>query len=136
MTQYSKLKRGVVEDVQSFSTRFMKVYNAIPDQFKPPPVATKFHYVDAFDNDLSLLLTEIRSCTLIDIMNDAIEVEVNLMAYGKMIQRMETKKNIIKEESQPYTSQSSDAKLDMMLKTMENIVEKLSFDNKPTNKEK
>jgi len=36
LTQYNSLKRDVVETVQEISTRFMKVYNAISDQVKPP----------------------------------------------------------------------------------------------------
>ena len=47
---------------------------------------------------------------------------------------METEKKKIKEESQPSTSQYSDVKLDMMLKTMEKLVEKLFLDNKPANR--
>ena len=68
-------------------------------------------------------------------MNDAIKVEVNLMASGKMKQRMETKRKKVKEESQSYTSQSPDLTLDMMLKIMEKLVEKLSLDNKPAIRE-
>lgn len=45
LTQYNSLKRDVVETVQEFSTRFMKVYNAIPDQVKPPLGAAQLHYV-------------------------------------------------------------------------------------------
>ena len=64
----------------------MKVYNAILDQVKPPLGAYQLHYVDDFDNDFSLLLRDRRYSTLTDMMNDAIEVEVNVMAFGKMKQ--------------------------------------------------
>ena len=113
----------------------MKVYNANPDQVKPLPRATQLHYVDAFDSDFAFLLRERRSATLTDMMNDSIEVEVNLMASQKMNQRTKTEKNKFKEESQPSTSQYLDVKLDMMLKNMEKLVDKLLLDNKPTNKE-
>jgi hypothetical protein len=58
----------------------MRVYNSIPTEVKPPPRAFELHYADSFDSDFTLLLRERRSTTLYDLMNDAIEVEVNLMA--------------------------------------------------------
>jgi hypothetical protein len=113
------LKRDVAETIQEFSTRFMKVYNAIPDQVKPPLGATQLHYVDAFSSEFSLLLRERRSATLTDIMNDAIEVEDNLMASGKTNIKVEAEKNKVKGKNQPSSSKSVDLKLDMMKKTIE-----------------
>ena len=43
----------------------------------------KLHYAEAFEDDFTLLLRERRSPTLVDMMNDAIEVEVNMMASKK-----------------------------------------------------
>ena len=57
----------------------------------------KFHYDEWFDDDFSLLLRERRSTTLADMMNDAIEVEVNIMACRKGKYIFETKK--VKEEA-------------------------------------
>jgi hypothetical protein len=37
LTQYNNMKRSPDETVHEFSTRFMKVYNAIPDEVNPPP---------------------------------------------------------------------------------------------------
>ena len=68
-----------METVQEFSTRFMRVCDFIPNHVKPPPWDVELHYVDAFDNDFSLTLRERRYASLVDMMNDAIEVEVNLM---------------------------------------------------------
>lgn len=54
--------------------------------------------------------------------NDAIEVEVNLMASKKVKYRFETKK--LKEEAQPSTSQPiANSKCDSMLKVMEKMME-------------
>jgi hypothetical protein len=50
--------------VKEFSTRFMKVYNSIPIEVQPPPGVVQLQYVNYFDNDFSLMLTEIRSTTL------------------------------------------------------------------------
>ena len=63
-------------------------------------------------------------------MDDAIEVEVNLIASNKTKQRNETRK-VKEEEPQASTSQSSsDAIFNMMMKTMEKLMDKLSIDDK------
>jgi hypothetical protein len=113
------LKRDVVETFQEFSTRFMKVYNAIPDQVKLPLGDAQLHYVDAFSNDFALLLRERRSSNLVDMMNDAIEVEHNLMASGKIKIKVEDDKKKFKEENHPSSSKSVDLKLDLMKKKIE-----------------
>ena len=59
---------------------FIKVYNVIPTQFKPPPGAAQLQCVEAFDSDFSLWLSKIRSVSLADMMYDVIEVEINLTA--------------------------------------------------------
>jgi hypothetical protein len=118
LTQYNQLKRGNDEIVKSFYDRFKRTYNSLPDECKPHDGMAKIHYVEGFDDDFALLLRERRSSTLVDMMNDAIEVEVNLMASRKGKYRFETKK--VKEEAQSSTSQPTiDSKLDYMLKVME-----------------
>jgi len=62
------------ESVQDFSTRFMRTYESIPVYVKPPLGATKLHYADAFDSEFTLLLREIRSTSLENMMDDSIEV--------------------------------------------------------------
>jgi hypothetical protein len=109
----------------------MRVYNSIPAEVKPPPGAAQLRYADSFDSDFSLLLRERRSNTLDDMMNDAIEVEVNLMASRKIKYNPETDMKKVQGEAQPSTSQSSDVKFDLMMKTMERFMENLSLDNKP-----
>ena len=83
----------------------MRVYNSIPTEVKPPFGAAQLRYVDSFDNDFSLLLRERRSTTLDDMMNDAIEVEVNLMASGKINHNSNTDMKKVQGEAQPSTSQ-------------------------------
>ena len=131
LEQYKNLKRLLVEIVQDFSTRFMKVYNSIPDQVNLPPGVSQLHYVDAFESEFSLLLREGRSTSLSDMMNDAIEVEVNLAGSGNIKLQIEAEKKKPKEETFPYTSQALDAKLDLMVKTMDKLVETLSLDENP-----
>jgi hypothetical protein len=85
---------------------------------------------------LTLFLRERRYATLADMMNDAIEVEANLMASGKIKIKVEAEKKKVKEENQPSSSKSADIKLDMMVKTMEKLVERLTLDNRPPPRER
>jgi hypothetical protein len=87
LTQYNNMKKAPEETVQEFSAHFMKVYNSIPAEVQPPPGAAQLRYADSFDNDFTLLLRERRSTNLDAIMSNAIEVEVNMMASGKIKQR-------------------------------------------------
>ena len=123
LTQYNQLKRGNDQVVKKFSDRFNKIYNALPVQCKPPEGMAKLHYAEGFDDDFTLLPRERRSATLADMMNDAIEVEVNLMASKKGKYIFDAK--IVKEEAQPSTSQStSDAKIDSVLRIMERMMKR------------
>ena len=74
------MKRNPAETIQDFSARFLKIYNVIPDHVKPPTGAAQLQYAEAFDGDFAYSLRERRSTSLTDMMNDAIEVEVNMMA--------------------------------------------------------
>jgi len=122
------LKRGPNETIPDFSARFLKIYESIPTNFKPPPGASQLHYSEAFEGEFVLALRERRSPTLVDMMTVAIEVEVNVMATRKS--KQDEKK--VKEKDQPSSSSSpSDLKFDIMMKTMENMMEKFFVDNKP-----
>lgn len=72
-----------------------------------------------------------RSTSLADMMNDAIEVEVNLMALGKMKQKIDSKRKKIKDEAQASSSHSSDIRFDSMMKTMDKIMERLVLGGRP-----
>ena len=83
MTQYNNLKRGPADSVQDFSTRFIRTYDDIPTDVKTPRGAAKLHYVDVFSNEFTLLLRERRYVSLTDMMDDAMEVEVNLTTSNR-----------------------------------------------------
>ena len=62
-----------------------------------------------------------------------------MMARGKMKHKIETDKRKIREEIVPSTSvatSSNDIKFEMILKEMEKILDKLTTDNRPLNREK
>ena len=58
--------------MQYFSTRFIRTYDSIPTDVKPPPGVAKLHYVDAFSSEFTLLLRERRYVSLEDMMDDVI----------------------------------------------------------------
>ena len=97
----------------------MRIYDSILEHIKPPPGAAQFHYTDAFDRYFSLTLRERRWVKLIDMMNDVIEVKVNLIASGKIKQKLDFDKKKSKEEGQPSSSYFSDAMFDTMIKVVE-----------------
>jgi len=68
-------------------------------------------------------------------MSDAIEVEVNLMALGKIKYNYDRDINKVQDEAQPSTSQSSKDRFELMIKTMEKLMERMSLDNKPNTRE-
>jgi len=105
LAQYNHLKILPVETIHEFSNRFMKVYNSIPDQVNPIPGASQLHCVDSFESEFVQLLRERKSTSLTDMMNDAIEVEVNLATLGKIKLQIEVDRNKVKEETLPSTSQ-------------------------------
>ena len=66
---------------------------------------------------------------------DALEVEANMMACEKIKLRLEVDRRKGREEIHPtsYTSSSSDGKFEMMLKTMENLMDWLTVEANPIN---
>jgi hypothetical protein len=96
----------------------------------------QLQYIDSIDNDFSLLLRERRSTTVGTMMSDTIEVEVNLMASGKIKQNFDINGKKPQGDVHHSTSRSSDEKFYLMMKTMEKMMERISMDNKPTAREK
>ena len=135
LSQYNGLKKGGFESVHEFSSRFMRVYNSILEDIKPSATAAKLHYAGAFDNDFAFSLRERKSVSLATMFTDALEVEANMMASGKMKQR-DIDRRKTREENMPSTSSSAtDIKFEMMLKTMEKLMDRLIVDNRSFNRE-
>lgn len=108
----------------------MGSYDFIPTDVKPPPGASKIYYVDAFSSEITFLLRKGRYIFLTDMMDDAIEVELNLSASKRTKQRNEITR-LKEEEPQASTSQSnSDPKFNMIMKTMERMMDTLSLGEK------
>jgi hypothetical protein len=129
------MKKELEETVQEFSACFLKVYNSISAEVKPPPGVAQLWYDDSFDNDFSLLLRETRSTSLYAIMSNTIEVEVNMMVSGKIKQRFNRGDKKPQGDVQPSSSWSLDDKFDLMMKMMEKLMERMSMGNKPVDRE-
>jgi hypothetical protein len=119
--------------VQEFSARFMKVYNSIHTEVKPPSGDAQLRYVDSFGSDFALMLRERISNTLGIMMSETTEVKVNLMASGKIKQNFDRNGKKPQGDVQPYTSQLSDENFDFMMKNMEKLMERMSMEKNPTN---
>jgi len=124
LSEYYNLRTAPNETVQNFSKRFNKLFNSIPVHLKPPEALAQMRYVEAFDSDFSLLHRERDSATLADMQNDAIKVEVNMVAAKKS----NMGKAKLKEEEKPSSSAPED-KIDSMMKTTEMLMDQLALGN-------
>jgi hypothetical protein len=84
LTEFRTLRKKNFESFLDFTQRFNKLYNKIPIEVKPSQPAAKVTFVGAFDTDFSLLLRERRSVDLTKMQDDALEIESNMMASGKL----------------------------------------------------
>ena len=68
---------------------------------------------------------------------DSLEVEANMMACGKIKQRVDVDRRKGREDTPSTSSVSSsiDIKFEMMLKTMEKLMDRLTMDNRLVNRE-
>lgn len=115
----------------------MEIYSAIPAQFKPPRGSAQLQYAEAFDGEFTLLLCERKSDSVDDMKNDVMEVEVKLTSAMRKKRdecewrREEGDQRKGKEPEQPSMSYTQETNMDVMMNTMENLMERLTVDNRP-----
>jgi ribosome-binding ATPase YchF (GTP1/OBG family) len=68
-------------------------------------------------------------------MRDTIEVEVNLMESGNIKHNLDRIVKKVQGEAHPSKSQSLNEKFDLIMKTMERLMERMSVENKPITKD-
>jgi len=78
-----------------------------------------------------LLLRERISTNLDEIMRNTIKVEVNIMVSGKIKQRFNIGDNNPQGDAQPSRSRSADDKFELIMRTMEKIMENMYVGNRP-----
>jgi hypothetical protein len=130
LTKFGALRKKNFESVLEFTQRFNKLYNKILVEVKPSQSTTKVTFFGAFDPNFSLLLRERRSTDLTKMQDDALEIESNMMASGKLKAKTETgnKENRkFKEQGGPSGSgKSSGDKIDEMARVSREISNKIS----------
>ena len=84
------MRKKNLESVLEFIQRFNKLYHKIPAKFKPSQPAAKVTFAGAFEPDFALILRERRSIDLTRMQDDAIEIESNMMASGKLKAKVKT----------------------------------------------
>ena len=85
LEEYQKLRRQTGEIVQNFSSRFNKVYNAIPSKIKPPLGWALLHYPSSFDPEVEFHIREREPSSLEEMQNVAIIVEYNIKCREKKL---------------------------------------------------
>ena len=142
ITEFGALKRKNGESLGDFMERFIKVYQKIPVEVKPPETTTMITFANTFDSKFALWLRAAKPSTLIVMQEVAIEVESNLLASNKLKAEEERggkEKRKVKEEKQASTSKALaiEDKLDEMTSIIKHLVAKMSkleLENKNTGK--
>lgn len=114
LTEYDNLKRGPQETVQDYCARFNNLYNAIPQNLRPPPDLALIKFPDGFEPDMAYQLRERAPPSLADMQNIAVSVEANLIA--KRTKAKNERRITFKEEPSTF-----DQKLDAIMKGMERL---------------
>jgi hypothetical protein len=90
LNEFGSLRKKNSESVLEFTQRFNKLYDKIPVEVKPSQPVAKVTFSGAFDPKFALLLRERRSIDLTKMQDDALEIESNMMASGKLKEKTET----------------------------------------------
>jgi hypothetical protein len=115
LTESEDLRKKNLESVLEFIQRFNKLYHKIPVDVKPSQPTTKVTFTGDFKPDFSLLLRERRSVDLTRMQYNAIKIESNMMASGKMKTKVETgNKDTKRFREQAGTSESGKSAEDKM----------------------
>jgi len=133
LLEYKSLKRGPQETVQDYCARFNNVYNAIPQNLRPPPDLALIKFPDGFDSDMAYKLRERAPRSLEDMQSIAVSVEANLIS--KIARARAKRRTPFKEE--PFAFEQ---KLDVIIRGMdrlgdrvETIERKSSWVGQPSN---
>jgi len=100
--------------VLDYCARFNNVYNAIPQNLRPPPDLALYKFPDGFDTYMAYKLRERAPKTLVDMQNIAVSVEANLIA--KRNRARAERRTTFKEESSAL-----DQKLDAIISGMHRL---------------
>lgn len=80
LSEYDTIKRGPQQAILDYCARFSNVYNAIPQNLRPPPDLALYKFPEGFDSDMAYQLRERAPQILAKMQNVAVSVEANLIA--------------------------------------------------------
>ena len=114
LAEYDTIKIGPQVTVLDYCARFNNVYNAIPQNLRPPPDLALYKFLDGFDPDMAYQLKERAPNSLAEMQNLAVTVEANLIAKRKRARN--ERRTTFKEE--PSTLEQ---KLDAIINDMHRL---------------
>jgi hypothetical protein len=139
LTEFVALRKKNSETDLEFTQRFNKLYNKIPVEVKPSQPIAKVTSTGDFESDFALLLRERRSSQLTRMKDNGIEIDSNMMASGKLKDKIETGNNEtrgFREQAGPSRSgRSVEDKMDEMekiIKELSNKISKMELDQSKT----
>ena len=133
LAEYDTIKRGPQETVLEYCARLNNVYNALPQNLRPPADLALYKFPDVFNPDMAYQLKERALQTLADMQNVVVSVEANLIAKRNKA-RME-RRTTFKEEPSAF-DQNLDAiinGLQRLRKRVENVERKASWEGQQSN---
>ena len=126
LTEFGSLKKKNSETVMEFILRFNKLYNKIPTTVKPSEPSAKVTFAGAFEPDFALLLRERRGATLNRMQDDAVEIESNMMASGKLKAKVKTVNRENRHYREPAGPSGSNRYTDDRVDDMARVIKELS----------
>ena len=118
LSEYDIIKRGPQETVLDYCARFNNVYNAIPQNLRPPPDLALYKFPDGFDSDMAYQLRERAPQSLAEMQNVAVSVEANLIA--KRNRARDERRTTFKEEPSAI-----EQKLDAIMNNMRSLRDRM-----------
>jgi len=124
LAEYDTIKRGPQETVLDYCARFNNVYNAIPQNLRPPLDLALYKFSDGFDPDMAYQLKERAPNSLAEMQNVAVTMEANLIA--KRNKARNERRTTFKEEPSAL-----EQKLDVIINGMHRLGDRVeSFERK------
>ena len=118
LSEYDTIKRGPQETVLDYCARFNNVYNAIPQNLRPPPDLALYKFPDGFDAEMAYQLRERAPQSLAEMQDVAVSVEENLIA--KRNRARTERRTTFKEEPLAF-----DQKLDAIISGIQRLGERV-----------
>jgi len=131
--EYYTIKRGPQEAVLDYCARFNSIYNAIPQNLRPPPDVALYKFPDGFDTDMAYQLRERAPQSLAEMQNVVVSVEANLISKRN---RVKAERRTTFKEEPSALDQNLDAIISGMHRLgdrVENVDRKSTWDAQQNN---